>query len=130
MTSSPAAQPNARTGAPSSTGNASGTPAASASDTLTMIAVLIAAPGQREALRDGLAALVTPTRAEPGNLDYTLLELQDEPGTFYMRETFRDEAALEAHRAMPHFQAFAQRAQSLLAEPLRLIKLTPVPFPG
>lgn len=93
---------------------------------LTMIAVLTAAPGRRDELRAALAALVAPTRQEPGCRDYRLFELPDEPGTFQMHEAFDDEAALEAHRATPHFRAFEARADELLGAPLRLVKLTAV----
>lgn len=92
-------------------------------ETLVSIAVLKANPGQREALRDSLLALIEPTRAEPGCLDYVLFELRDEPGTFYMREAFTSSAALDLHKATPHFQAFAAKAGNLLAEPLRLVFL-------
>ncbi|MFK0276660.1 putative quinol monooxygenase [Ensifer sp. NPDC090286] len=90
------------------------------------IAILKAKPHQREALRQGLLGLIAPTRAEPGNLDYVLFELRDEPGTFYMREAFADQAALDAHFATPHFQAFAAEIDALLEEPLRLIFLDQV----
>lgn len=92
-------------------------------ETLISIAVLKARAGQREQLRQSLLALIEPTRAEPGCLDYVLFELQDEPGTFYMREAFTSAAALDIHKATPHFLAFAARAGELLAEPLRLIIL-------
>jgi quinol monooxygenase YgiN len=91
-----------------------------------MIAVLTAAPGRRDELRAALAALVAPTRQEPGCRDYRLFELSDEPGTFQMHEAFDDEAALEAHRGTPHFRAFEARADELLGAPLRLVKLTAV----
>lgn len=90
---------------------------------LTAIAALKARTGRREELRDALLALIEPTRAEPGNLDYVLFEVRDAPGTFYMREAFIDAAALERHKALPHFRAFAARLDDLLAEPLRLILL-------
>lgn len=93
---------------------------------LIAIAVLKARAGKRAALREALLALIEPTRAEPGNLDYVLFEQQDAPGTFYMRESFIDAAALEQHKALPHFQAFAVRLDELLAEPLRLILLDQV----
>lgn len=92
-------------------------------EALVSIAILKARPGQRDQLRESLLALIEPTRAEPGCLDYVLFELRDEPGTFYMREAFTSAAALEAHKAMPHFQAFAAKAGNLLAEPLRLVFL-------
>ncbi len=93
---------------------------------ISIIAVLKARPGKTESLRDALKALLQPTRQEPGNLDYALFQLRDEPETFYMRESWRDEAALEEHIALPHFQAFIGQMESLLAEPLRLDYLTPI----
>ena len=92
-------------------------------DTVSVIAVLKAKPGQTAALRK---ALLQPTRQEAGNLDYALFQLRDAPDTFYMRESWRDPSALEAHIALPHFQAFIAQMDSLLAEPLRLDYLTPV----
>lgn len=92
-------------------------------ETLVSIAILKAKPGQRDQLRESLLALIEPTRAEKGCLDYVLFELRGEPGTFYMREAFTSSAALELHKATPHFQAFAARAGNLLAEPLRLVFL-------
>ena len=93
---------------------------------ISIIAVLKARPDKTESLRDALKALLLPTRQEPGNLDYALFQLRDEPETFYVRESWRDEAALEEHIALPHFQAFIGQMESLLAEPLRLDYLTPI----
>lgn len=93
---------------------------------ISIIAVLKARPGKTESLRDALKALLQPTRQEPGNLDYALFQLRDEPETFYVRESWRDEAALEEHIALPHFQAFIGQMESLLVEPLRLDYLTPI----
>jgi quinol monooxygenase YgiN len=93
---------------------------------LISIAVLKAKPGKQQALKQGLLALVEPTRTEPGNLDYVLFELRDEPGTFYMREAFKHQAALDAHFATPYFKQFAATADSLLKEPLQLIFLEQV----
>ena len=93
---------------------------------LISIAVLKAKPGQEQALKAGLLALVEPTRTEPGNLDYVLFEHRDEPGTFYMREAFKNQAALDEHFATPYFQRFAATADALLSEPLQLIFLEQV----
>ncbi|EMI5803452.1 putative quinol monooxygenase [Klebsiella sp. 141153] len=95
-------------------------------DTIALIAVLKAKAGQTEALRDALQALLLPTREEPGNLDYALFQLRDAPDTFYMRESWRDQQALDEHIVQPHFQAFIGQMESLLAEPLRLDYLTPI----
>lgn len=93
---------------------------------LVSLAVLKAKPGQQQALKAGLLSLIEPTRAEPGNLDYVLFEHRDEPGTFYMREAFKDQAALDTHFATPYFRRFAATADDLLSEPLQLIFLEQV----
>ncbi|WP_414155464.1 putative quinol monooxygenase [Pseudomonas sp. BNK-43-a] len=93
---------------------------------LVSIAVLKAREGRALALKQALLELIEPTRAEPGNLDYVLFEGKDEPGTFYMREAFVDQAALDAHFAAPYFQRFAAQSETLLGEPLRLIFLEQV----
>ena len=90
------------------------------------LAILEAKAGQRDPLRDALRTLVPLTRQEPGCLDYTLFERIDSPGTFYMRESFRDQAALDAHFSMPYFKAFEKRFDELLTRPLQLVGLTEV----
>lgn len=102
-------------------------PAGEQAPPLVSLAVLQARADQHAPLRDALKALVPLTRQEPGCLDYTLFEQADAPGTFYMRESFKDRAALDAHIATPYFQAFAQRVDELLERPLRLIFLNEVP---
>lgn len=92
-------------------------------DPLYSLAILRALPGRRDALLTALLRLIEPTRAEPGNQDYVLFESRSEPGTFYMREAFDDQAALDTHFATPHFQAFAQGVDALLASPLELLFL-------
>ena len=89
-------------------------------EAISIIAVLKAKPGQQDALRQALQALLLPTRQEPGNLDYALFQLRDAPDTFYMRESWRNQEALDAHVALPHFQNFIAQMNNLLAEPLRL----------
>lgn len=90
---------------------------------ISIIAVLKAQPGKTAALRH---ALLLPTRQEPGNVDYALFQLRDTPDTFYMRESWRGQAALEEHISLPHFQDFIAQMDGLLAEPLRLDYLTAV----
>ncbi|RMO92046.1 hypothetical protein ALQ34_00299 [Pseudomonas syringae pv. maculicola] len=93
---------------------------------LALIAVLKASPGNESALKEALLALVEPTRSEPGNIEYTLFEVRDEHGAFYMRECFKDQAALDAHVATPHYQQFAAASGEWFAEAPRLIFLDQV----
>ena len=95
-------------------------------EVISLLAVLTAKPGRSDALRQALRALLLPTRQEPGNLDYALFQLRDAPDTFYMRESWRNQEALDAHITLPHFLDFIAQMDSLLAGPLRLDYLTPV----
>ncbi len=90
---------------------------------LTIIAVLKAKAGKENNLKSALKALIKPTREEAGCLDYALFQLKEEPDTFYMRESWRNQQALDAHIALPHFQAFVQQMDDLLAQPLKLVPL-------
>jgi len=96
---------------------------------IVLLATLKAKAGQADALKAALLALIEPTRAEPGNLDYMLFERQGEPGCFYMREAFAHQEAFDAHAASEHFQRFLARSEDLLAEPPQLTFLNPVSSP-
>lgn len=95
-------------------------------DVVVSLATLVAREGRRDDLRRELLALIAPTRAEQGTLDYVLFETVDAPGTFIMREAFVSMAALRDHQATPHYRAFGAQADELLAEPLALTFLAPV----
>ena len=66
-----------------------------------------------EALFGELAAQVRGN--EPGNLAYQLCRSRSEPNTYKVLEIYRDEAALEAHRASDHFRAAGPGLGSVLA---------------
>ncbi|KGS11260.1 MULTISPECIES: putative quinol monooxygenase [Pseudomonas syringae group] len=93
---------------------------------IVLIAVLKARPGKEAALKEALLTLVEPSRSEPGNIEYVLFEKSDEAGTFYMRECFEHQAALDAHVATAHYQQFSAAAGELLATPPQLIFLDQV----
>ena len=88
-----------------------------------ILAILKAKPHQQENLKVALQELVQPTRLEPGCLDYVLFQIKENPSTFYVRESWRGQQALDTHVSLPHFQKFAAQMDSLLAEPLQLIYL-------
>lgn len=70
------------------------------------VAILTARPGQQAALRALLEGMIEPSRAEAGNLRYDLWVDQADPTQFVLDELYADGAALEVHRASPHFQAY------------------------
>lgn len=85
---------------------------------LTVVAVLVAKPGQEDVVRDALVRLVPPTLAEQGCLAYELSESATSPGTFVTVESWRSQADLDAHLGTPHVQqALAQAGEALAAPP-------------
>lgn len=76
-----------------------------------VIARFTAKAGSEARLRDVLAALVEPTRAEAGCLHYEMVQSQADPRMFTFFEKWEDEAALTAHVHTPHVvRARAERA--------------------
>jgi quinol monooxygenase YgiN len=46
------------------------------------------------------------SRGEPGCLMFIVHRHRTDPRRFFIYEQYRDDAALEAHRASPHFQKY------------------------
>ena len=63
-------------------------------------------PGEVAALRPALAIAVKASRAEPGNLAYTMAEDMLEPGVIRVFEAYVDDAALAVHGASSHFKTW------------------------
>jgi quinol monooxygenase YgiN len=66
---------------------------------------------------------------EPGCLRFDVLQAADDPHHYFFYEVYRDEAALAAHRAAPHYQVWAAAVQAgVLAQPAEVIRTRSV-FP-
>lgn len=91
---------------------------------LTVVAEIVAKPGREEELRRRLLALIEPTRKEEGCLQYDLHADNDAPGRFLFYENWTSEELLERHLAAPHLEEFKAVAGELLAEPLRILRMT------
>jgi quinol monooxygenase YgiN len=61
-------------------------------------------PEDRQHVAELLAALAAASRNEPGCVTYVAHTVDGEPDTVLIYEQYRDEQALEAHRASKHFQ--------------------------
>ena len=82
-------------------------------------ATLIARPDTVDAVRDALAALVAPSRAEDGCEHYQLFQSTDEPTRFQTVERWASPEAIQSHMASDHVQAAFGAAGALLgAEPV------------
>ena len=84
-------------------------------DAIAIFCVMRPRPDTATALREALAALMEPTRAEPGCMTYDLYEAAD--GVIVLFEMWRTEAALTAHQAQPAVRSlFDDQLSELLAE--------------
>jgi quinol monooxygenase YgiN len=81
-------------------------------------------PGELEALRPAMAVIIKATRAEPGNILFTLAEDVLEPGLIRAFEVFRDDEALKAHGASEHFKAWRAVSGQYAREERRLFDAT------
>ena len=90
----------------------------------TIIGTLTARPETREELASLLMALVAPTRAEAGCINYDFHVDAADPCVFVFYENWTDRAALDAHLAMPHLQPLVSQLDRLLACPVELRPLT------
>lgn len=70
-------------------------------------ATWIAKPGNEEAVREAIEALVEPSRAEVGNVVYQPSRDLDDPSVFFIYEEYVDGAAYDAHGQSEHFRRFA-----------------------
>ncbi len=64
-------------------------------------------PEDREEIAETLRELTAASRGEPGCVTYIPHSVESEPDTVLIYEQYRDEAAVEAHRASPHFKRWA-----------------------
>jgi len=53
--------------------------------------------------------LTEAARKEPGCLMFQVHRHKTDPRRFFIYEQYKDDAALEAHRATPHFLQFAKK---------------------
>ncbi len=61
----------------------------------------------RENIAQILHDLALASRQEPGCITYVPHHMDGDPETVLIYEQYRDQGALEAHRASPHFQRYA-----------------------
>jgi quinol monooxygenase YgiN len=87
-------------------------------------------PGREEDLRALLAWMVERTRAEAGCERYDLYGERDAGGDLHLFERYRDQGALEAHRATEHYVEYRRQVADLLREPIGVVVLDPIDARG
>jgi quinol monooxygenase YgiN len=61
-------------------------------------------------------AMTTATRAEPGCRFYLAHRSTTDPRKFFLYEQYADEAALDFHRAAPHFEKYVRNGLFTMLE--------------
>jgi quinol monooxygenase YgiN len=82
---------------------------------LTVIAKVRAKPGRERDVERELRALVAPTRAEKGCINYDLHVSHQDARVFMFHENWTDRTALDAHAASPHMIAWREKQGDMLA---------------
>jgi quinol monooxygenase YgiN len=88
--------------------------------TVSVIATFTPLPGKEQEVGEVLRAMIAPTRAEPGNLRYELYRDMDLSAVFVLIEMYKDQAAVEAHRAGEHYKAYRACIPELLSAPIKV----------
>ena len=87
---------------------------------VTVIARVRANEGKEEMVRQELAALIAPTRSEPGCVMYGLHQGTDNKSLFMVYEGWSSKNDLDDHLKKPYLKAFLKKANELLAEPVEI----------
>ena len=75
-------------------------------------------PGERERFLKAIAVdALGSERDEPGCMRFNVLQDGQDQNVYYFYEVYRDEAALEAHRAAPHYAVWRAAADTLDGPP-------------
>jgi len=72
--------------------------------------------GREEAVAELFSKLTEESRKERGCLMYQVHRHRTEPRRFFIYEQYKDDAALEAHRAAPHFLQYAKKELPKIAD--------------
>jgi quinol monooxygenase YgiN len=81
-------------------------------DGIRVIARALARAGKEEELRNTLARMLAPTRAELGCRLYELYESNNK-GLFYFYEEWESQDALDRHTKTPHYKQLTQNVRDL-----------------
>jgi len=75
-------------------------------------------PGERERFLQAIEVdALGSERDEPGCLRFNVLQDGQDQNVYYFYEVYRDAAALEAHRAAPHYAVWRAAADTLDGAP-------------
>lgn len=74
--------------------------------TITKRVTFIAKDDSIEKMKELLTAMVIPSKAEDGCLIYDIYQYENNKAKFMAVETWRDELALDGHKASSHYKIY------------------------
>lgn len=89
-------------------------------ENIVLIARLKVKKESVEQAKQAALAIVEDSRAETGCLNYDFHQAIDDETVFIWHETWKSEAAIAAHGASKHFDAFSEQIKDLIDEPLQI----------
>lgn len=93
---------------------------------VTVVALIRAKPGAEQRVEQELRALLEPTRAEKGCINYDMHRSTTDPARFMFHENWDSEDDLNVHLQSAHIQRWIGLADELLAEPIEISRWSPV----
>ena len=82
-----------------------------------VIVTLKLKPGEGDAFREHILANATASkRDEPGCHRFDVAVSEDDGDAYYLYEEYTDAAAFEDHRQSPHYAAWREATDSMIAE--------------
>jgi quinol monooxygenase YgiN len=73
--------------------------------------------GNERAVEQALREVVAPSRKEPGCTEIHAYRSTRDPRLFYIHSCWKNEAAFEAHAALPHTVHFLETVEPLVDQP-------------
>ena len=74
--------------------------------TITKRVTFIAKEGSEAKMKELLTAMVEPSKKEDGCIFYDIFVYENNPRKFMAVESWRDELALNGHKASPHYAIY------------------------
>ncbi len=90
------------------------------SENIVLIARLKVKKDSVKRAKEAALAIVEDSRAEEGCLNYDFHQAIDDETVFIWHETWKNKAAIDAHGASKHFDAFSRQIKDLTREPLQI----------
>ena len=84
---------------------------------VTVVARINAKRGKEDQVQKELSSLISPSRRDPGCINYDLHRSQANPTHFLFFENWESREQLDAHLAKPDLQATLARLKDLVSEP-------------